>query len=261
MYLTDVNDAVCLDVVVEKKKARRATKNTFCYCCKTRLFLSDHHLKPRSEGGTDDPDNLVTVCRDCHDIVEGPYEGAWERVVHHKESIKAGQIAKTKEERVREAREWREKQQDYDRELRDRKAKLFELAGGAAADAPVPLSLSELTAKRRAQGFLDAVDGRRYWSLAFGEEQARLLFDAPLQDWVENIVDRACGRGTWRKQYDRGESIFSPEPPEIPLGSPENAPDEPDAALNTQGTPLQPLQNVQALLNGGGIGENPRLGA
>lgn len=32
--------------------------------------LSVHHLVPRSEGGSDDGTNLVTLCNKCHDIVE-----------------------------------------------------------------------------------------------------------------------------------------------------------------------------------------------
>lgn len=257
-------EAVCAVVDGEKKtKRKRPTKNTFCYCCGTRLHLTDHHLKPRSEGGTDHPDNIVTVCADCHDEVEGPADGAWERVVQHKESIKTGRIAKTKEERLRENREWREKQQEYDRELRERKAQLFQRAGGATTnDTPVPLSLAELRIKRRAQGYLDPVDGRRYWSLTFGEEQARFLFDAPLQDWVENVVDRACGRATWRKRFELGGSMFSPDqPPKIQPESPEMAPEEPETAPSTQELSVEALHNAQGLWNGPGIGENSGLQA
>jgi len=32
--------------------------------------LSVHHLIPRSEGGSNDLRNLITLCRKCHDIVE-----------------------------------------------------------------------------------------------------------------------------------------------------------------------------------------------
>ena len=32
---------------------------------------SPHHIKPRSEGGTDEPRNIVYLCRSCHDQVEG----------------------------------------------------------------------------------------------------------------------------------------------------------------------------------------------
>jgi len=33
--------------------------------------VSDHHIVPRSEGGTDEPRNLVKLCQKCHDEVEG----------------------------------------------------------------------------------------------------------------------------------------------------------------------------------------------
>lgn len=33
-------------------------------------WLSVHHLIPRSEGGEDNLENLVTLCNKCHDIVE-----------------------------------------------------------------------------------------------------------------------------------------------------------------------------------------------
>jgi len=32
--------------------------------------LDAHHLKPRSEGGTNNIKNLITLCEDCHDVVE-----------------------------------------------------------------------------------------------------------------------------------------------------------------------------------------------
>lgn len=44
-----------------------------CQRCDERMrmsFLSVHHIKPRSEGGSNDITNLVTLCNDCHDIVE-----------------------------------------------------------------------------------------------------------------------------------------------------------------------------------------------
>jgi len=31
------------------------------------ISLEVHHIKPRSKGGTDDDDNLVTLCQTCHD--------------------------------------------------------------------------------------------------------------------------------------------------------------------------------------------------
>jgi hypothetical protein len=41
----------------------------------------------------DHPDNLVTVCHDCHDEIEGPADGSWERVVEFKDKIRTGRIA------------------------------------------------------------------------------------------------------------------------------------------------------------------------
>lgn len=32
---------------------------------------SPHHIRPRSEGGTDEPRNIVWLCSSCHDRVEG----------------------------------------------------------------------------------------------------------------------------------------------------------------------------------------------
>lgn len=46
-----------------------------CFRSRTKLFrrglyLSVHHIIPRSEGGTYERDNLVTLCNQCHDVVE-----------------------------------------------------------------------------------------------------------------------------------------------------------------------------------------------
>ena len=45
-------------------------------------------------------------------------------------------------------------------------------------------------AKRRAQGYLDRTDGKLYYSLTHGDEAARLLFDAPLDEYVRSISAR-----------------------------------------------------------------------
>ena len=43
-------------------------KLDFCVACGTKQDLQHHHLKPRSDGGTDDETNLVTLCQECHAI-------------------------------------------------------------------------------------------------------------------------------------------------------------------------------------------------
>lgn len=44
--------------------------NLTCQVCghkKRRINLEVHHIIPRAKGGTDDPTNLITLCKPCHD--------------------------------------------------------------------------------------------------------------------------------------------------------------------------------------------------
>lgn len=44
-----------------------------CQSCRKRLTASElqiHHIKPRSEGGTNIMSNLITLCWRCHDLIE-----------------------------------------------------------------------------------------------------------------------------------------------------------------------------------------------
>ena len=44
--------------------------NYTCQCCgKRNCRLEVHHIKFRSNGGTDDEENLITLCKECHDGV------------------------------------------------------------------------------------------------------------------------------------------------------------------------------------------------
>lgn len=61
----------------EWKKLRDACFERDKYTCircektnKSGRGMSAHHLIPRSEYGADDVTNLVTLCHECHDIVE-----------------------------------------------------------------------------------------------------------------------------------------------------------------------------------------------
>jgi hypothetical protein len=47
-----------------------ARDSLICQACgqkKQRKNLEVHHITPRASGGSDDPTNLVTLCRQCHD--------------------------------------------------------------------------------------------------------------------------------------------------------------------------------------------------
>jgi len=41
-----------------------------CVVCEGRKTLEIHHIVPRSEGGGDNSENLITLCKKCHDEVE-----------------------------------------------------------------------------------------------------------------------------------------------------------------------------------------------
>ena len=41
---------------------------TACECCHVQTASQTHHTQPTSQNGTDDPDNTVRVCHDCHNL-------------------------------------------------------------------------------------------------------------------------------------------------------------------------------------------------
>jgi len=44
--------------------------NYSCQVCGTNMHLTVHHIRPRSQGGDNRVDNLITLCAHCHDEVE-----------------------------------------------------------------------------------------------------------------------------------------------------------------------------------------------
>lgn len=47
-----------------------------CFICgeDNSVVLEEHHIVPRRYGGTDDEENLVTLCANCHSAVEKLYD-------------------------------------------------------------------------------------------------------------------------------------------------------------------------------------------
>ena len=41
-----------------------------CELCGTTMFLTCHHIIPREDGGLNDLENLIALCRSCHDEIE-----------------------------------------------------------------------------------------------------------------------------------------------------------------------------------------------
>jgi hypothetical protein len=61
------------------------------YCRTTRGVLDPHHVVKRSQGGAlMDPDNVVTMCRDCHEWTDAGFASPTGRLVV--ESIGNGQF-------------------------------------------------------------------------------------------------------------------------------------------------------------------------
>ncbi|MQA37844.1 HNH endonuclease [Rugamonas aquatica] len=50
------------------KRVRKVKRASKCMLCDATTGLHRHHVKPRSLGGTDDPDNLITLCERHHDV-------------------------------------------------------------------------------------------------------------------------------------------------------------------------------------------------
>lgn len=56
-----------------RRKAILHRDNYTCQCCgKKNCRLEVHHIKFKSNGGTDDENNLITLCKDCH---KGVHDG------------------------------------------------------------------------------------------------------------------------------------------------------------------------------------------
>ena len=68
-------------------------KLDFCALCGKKEGLHHHHLIPRSEDGTDEPDNLLTLCEEHHEFIHQIRPGTWN---NHTNLVKQG-IKKSQE--------------------------------------------------------------------------------------------------------------------------------------------------------------------
>jgi len=48
-----------------------------CALCDSDRYLQIHHYIKRSEGGSDHPHNLITLCSDCHALAHGTNLREW----------------------------------------------------------------------------------------------------------------------------------------------------------------------------------------
>lgn len=68
-----------------KRPVGGALKSYKCFCCGSCLALSNHHITPRDDGGSDSHRNKVTLCSKCHDAVEGK---DWKDILALRDSIR-----------------------------------------------------------------------------------------------------------------------------------------------------------------------------
>ena len=55
------------------------------------IYISKHHIKPRKEGGTNEKRNLMNVCIDCHNKIEGM---TWGEIMRIKKDYSFKEITK-----------------------------------------------------------------------------------------------------------------------------------------------------------------------
>tara|TARA_B110000211_G_scaffold195213_1_gene223751 strand:+ start:49 stop:537 length:489 start_codon:yes stop_codon:yes gene_type:complete len=67
-------------------------KTTFCVMCGDVKNLDHHHIIAKVNGGTDDPENLITLCQEHHGKLHQFRPGAW----NNRKQLQAEGIAKAK---------------------------------------------------------------------------------------------------------------------------------------------------------------------
>ncbi len=197
------------------KRMGRRRSQLHCFCCAGKTGdTSIHHLKPRSEGGTDEPSNLVPLCVECHDAVEGPEDGAWKRIQDRKSMLRRERLFKGRQEKA----EAKRKSDAYEQRLEDDKKTSLRNMGVQVDGEPVAEPrLVQLRRKRRARGYLDGDEAREYHTLVWGEESARMYWDASQQDFCKWLVARASKPANvipymYMKTNENGKSANSLSP-------------------------------------------------
>jgi hypothetical protein len=120
---------------VDRKKPQYRTKRA-CYCC-GGVRTGPHHKIPRAEGGLPIFDNIVWLCVECHDAVEGPSVGFRDRLEQRRYDCKEAQHPQPIAEATPE-------QPPH------------------CAEKDDPPLLVELQRKRMSQGYLEPHDAKRY---------------------------------------------------------------------------------------------------
>lgn len=82
------------------RKIVRKECNYSCQIChkqddKNNPTFQIHHIQPKSEGGTDEKDNLTLLCPDCHKAIHGIRTQESDKSSKHKKRITINPILET----------------------------------------------------------------------------------------------------------------------------------------------------------------------
>ena len=58
-------------ITKERRKQVYRRDGYQCALCSSTTYLQIHHVIPRGEGGSDFPENLITLCSTCHAQIHG----------------------------------------------------------------------------------------------------------------------------------------------------------------------------------------------
>ncbi len=70
------------------KESRKRDFNYCCaYCGSAPTFLTIDHVKPRSQGGTNEPDNLLPACKPCNESKGSRALRSWFNKNNHRYTV------------------------------------------------------------------------------------------------------------------------------------------------------------------------------
>ena len=64
---------------IDRKRRREVYRRDGwrCALCDSTQYIQIHHCVPRGQGGTDEVENLITLCADCHTLAHGMDLRGW----------------------------------------------------------------------------------------------------------------------------------------------------------------------------------------
>ena len=74
------NNMISANITNAQRKAIYRREGWRCALCDSTKYLQIHHIIKRSQGGSNHPHNLITLCADCHALAHGTNLRGWQDV-------------------------------------------------------------------------------------------------------------------------------------------------------------------------------------